>query len=76
MCCAASFIDPGSLSLPQSYRQPIWSFIAWGTTLAQPFPLGQAEPLYFRATTVWGACYRAEYGYRWGNKKATHNCPR
>jgi hypothetical protein len=50
------------LSLQQSYRQPICSFITWGATLVQPSPLGQAEPLFFHATTVLGAYYRVEYG--------------
>jgi hypothetical protein len=76
LCCSALFIEPENLSLQQSYRQPICSFITWGATLVQPSPLGQAEPLSFHATTVGGACYRVEYGCVKRIKKAVYNCPR
>jgi len=45
-----------------SFNQPNCPFIAWGSTLAHPLPFGQGEPLFFRASTVMAAYYRAEYG--------------
>jgi hypothetical protein len=52
-----------------SFNQPIYPFIAWGSTLAHPLPFGQGEPLFFRASTVMAAYYRAEYGCAKGAKK-------
>jgi len=59
-----------------SFNQPIYPFIAWGSTLAHPLPFGQGEPLFFRASTVMAAYYRAEYGCVGTIKKAAYYCVR
>jgi len=64
-----------SIVIPDaSFNQPNCPFIAWGSTLAHPLPFGQGEPLFFRASTVMAAYYRAEYGCVRTIKKATYYC--
>jgi len=66
-CC---FIYHGGLqSRSVTYVKPSSVFIAWGRTLAEPFPLGQAQSAFLPRSHVPGPYYRAEYGYRRKDKK-------
>jgi hypothetical protein len=61
-CC---FIYHGGLqSRSVTYVKPKSVFIAWGRTLAEPFPLGQAQSAFLPRSHVPGPYYRAEYGCR------------
>jgi hypothetical protein len=66
-CC---FIYHGGLqSRSVTYVKPKSVFIAWGRTLAEPFPLGQAQSAFLPRSHVPGPYYRAEYGCHNRNEK-------
>lgn len=72
-CC---FIYHGGLqSRSVTYVKPSSVFIAWGRTLAEPFPLGQAQSAFLPRSHVPGPYYRAEYGCVAEKKKPLATAP-